>query len=1029
MTAPGTPTCIYLGTMDRSPFHPKPLLNTPRVFAPDTWIEVDGKQIAAEAGEPLVEALNRKAATEGIVGVPQVCYLQPMGHIGTCDTCIVEVNGELQRSCAATVAPGQVVETASPRADVAKREAFDRILENHNLYCTVCDNNNGNCTVHNVTAELNVQHQTREFRDKGYPQDHSNPFYRYDPSQCILCGRCVEACQNVQVNETLSISWEREMPRVMWDGGETIDGSSCVSCGHCITVCPCNALMEKGMVGHTGYLTGLPPKVLDDMIESVKGIEPSTGYPAILALSSMESEMRKARVKRTKTVCTYCGVGCSFDIWTRDRHILKVEPSEGPANGISTCVKGKFGWDYANSSDRLRKPLKREGSTFVEIEWTEAIQIIRERFTKIKAEHGPDALAFIASSKCTNEESYLMQKLARAVIGTNNVDNCSRYCQTPASKGLNRTVGYGGDSGTIADIELADLVLIVGSNTSESHPVLATRIKRSHKHRGQRLIVADLRRHEMAERADIFLHPHPSTDEVWLLAVTKHLIDTGRHDQKFIDTWVNKWEEFRASLEPYTLEHAEQVTGISVAQLKQVADEIAAAERVCGLWAMGVTQHCGGSDTATAICNLLLTMGQFRRPGTGAYPLRGHNNVQGASDFGSMPDVYSGYQKVDNAEVRAKFEAHWGVTLPTKPGLDNREMIAAVHEGKLRCIYVKGEDTITSDANAMDVGEALSKLDFFVVQDIFFTETCKYADLILPAAPSLEKEGTFVNTERRIQRLYQVWEPLGESKPDWEIIRDIANAMGGAGGWKYTAPSEIMDEVAALTPIFAGVTYERLEGYKSLCWPVHPDGTDEPLLYTKEFPNPDGKASFHPLEYVPPSEELNEIYDLHVNNGRLLEHFEQGNMSYRVPGIKEITPNIFLEVSPELAQERGLETGQFVRIENKYGQLRLPVLITTRVVGKQMYLPMISTTEAVNRLTSMHVDRATHTPAYKELAVKMTVLEEVGRSPLPRRNFRFGSRTPTNGVEVEKKWANEDYWMPGTRLRDKLVQIKTTEPS
>ena len=1015
--------------MDRSKFNPKPLLNTPRAFVPDTWIHIDGEQIAAEIGEPLIEAMNRKAAHEGVVGVPQVCYLEPMGRIGTCDTCIVEVNGELVRSCGANVAPGMSIETRSQRADVAKREAFDRILENHNLYCTVCDNNNENCTVHNVTAELNVQHQVREYRDKGYPQDKSNPFYRYDPSQCILCGRCVEACQNVQVNETLTIDWEREMPRVMWDGGETIDGTSCVSCGHCITVCPCNALMEKGMVGHTGYLTSLPPKALDDMIAAVKGIEPSTGYPAILALSAMEADMRHQRVKRTKTVCVYCGVGCSFDIWTRDRHILKVEPSEGPANGISTCIKGKFGWDYVNSPDRLRKPLKRVGEAFVEIEWDEAIAMVRDRFSAIKAEHGPDALGFIASSKCTNEESFLMQKLARAVVGTNNIDNCSRYCQTPASKGLSRTVGYGGDSGSISDIEIADLVIVVGSNTSESHPVLATRIKRSHKHRGQRLIVADLRKHEMAERADIWLHPKPSTDEVWIMAVTKHLIDTGRHDQAFIDVWVNKFDELKKSLERYTLEYAEDVTGLSVAQLKQVADEMAAAERVCALWAMGVTQHCGGSDTSTAICNLLLTMGQFKRPGTGAYPLRGHNNVQGASDFGSMPDVYSGYQKVDNETVRGKFEAQWGVTLPAKPGLDNREMIAAVHEGNLRAMYIKGEDTITSDANAVDVGEALAKLDFLVMQEIVFSETCKYADLILPASPSLEKDGTFTNTERRLQRLYKVWEPLGDSKPDWQIIQMIAKAMGGAGGWEYTHPSQIMEEAAKLTPTFAGVSYERLEGYKSLQWPVHADGTDEPLLYTKQFPFPDGKATFYPLEYVPPSEEANEIYDLHVNNGRLLEHFEQGNMSYRVPGIKAITPNIFLEVSPELAQERRLETGQFVRIENKYGQLRLQVLITERVQGKEMYLPMISTEEAVNKLTSMHVDRATHTPAYKELSVKMTVLDEVGKPPLPRRNFRFGSRTPTDGVEVEKKWANEDYWMPGTRQRDKLVQIKTMEVS
>ncbi len=652
--------------MDHAKHHAKPLLNTPIVLAPDTTIEIDGHAVAAETGEPLIEAVNRAAAAHGRVSVPQVCYLEPMGAIGSCDTCMVELNGELVRACEARVAEGQVVFTRSDRADVAQRDAFDRILHNHDLYCTVCDNNNQNCTVHNATKEIAVKHQVRKFEHKPYPQDHSNPFYRYDPDQCILCGRCVEACQNVQVNETLTIDWDREVPRVMWDGTEQIAGSSCVSCGHCITVCPCNALMEKGMLGKAGYLTSLPPKVLDEMIEAVKGVEPSTGYAPILALSEIEAEMRHQRVKRTKTVCTYCGVGCSFDIWTRDRNILKVEPAHGPANGISTCIKGKFAWDFVNAPDRIHKPLKRvrsEGKdTFEQIEWDEAIQLVADNFTKIKKEHGPDALGFIASSKCSNEESYLMQKLARAVVGTNNIDNCSRYCQTPASKGLSRTVGYGGDSGSISDIEIADLVMICGSNTAESHPVLATRIKRSHKHRGQRLIVADLRKHEMAERADIYLHPNPSTDEVWIQAVTKHLIDTGRHNQPFIEKWVNKFSEFCTSLEPYTLEYAEKVTGIPTSTLMQVADEIAAAERVCFLWAMGVTQHCGGSDTATAICNLLLATGNFKRPGTGAYPLRGHNNVQGCSDFGSMPDVFSGYQKVDNSrhprEVRSRMGRH-----------------------------------------------------------------------------------------------------------------------------------------------------------------------------------------------------------------------------------------------------------------------------------------------------------------------------------------------------------------------------------
>jgi len=1001
----------------------KRLLNTPLPTAQDTSITVDGRSLAVHEGELLVEALNRAPQREHSK-LPQVCYVPQMGPIQSCDTCMVEVNGQLVRACATAVKSGMSVMTEGERVDIAQREAFDRILQNHMLYCTVCDNNNQNCTIHNTTAELDVKHQVREYTPKPYEKDMSNPFYRYDPQQCILCGRCVEACQNVQVNETLTINWESDHPRVLWDGGEVIDGSSCVSCGHCITVSPCNALMEKSMLGHAGYLTNTPDKTLNTMIEVVKGIEPPIGYGPILALSEMEAEMRNERVKRTKTVCTYCAVGCSFDVWTRDRHILKIEPMHGPANGISTCIKGKFAWGHINSEDRLVHPLLRDGDTFREVTWDEALDVIETKFKSVLAEHGPDALAFIASSKCTNEESFLMQKLARAVIGTNNVDNCARYCQNPATAGLQRTVGYGGDSGSISDIEQAGLVLIIGANPAENHPVLATRVKRSHKHRGQRLIVADIRKHEMAERADIFMRPIPSTDAVWLCAVSKYILDHGLAKMDFIDEWVNHFDQFKASLEPYTLEYAEQTTGIPAATLITVANEIAAADGVCILFAMGVTQHCGGSETATALSNLLLLTGNYMRPGAGAYPLRGHNNVQGASDYGSMPNVYSGYQKVSDAEVRAKFEADWGVTLPTKDGLDNHGMIDAILKGTLKSLYIKGEDTITSDSNAGYVDSALRQVEFLIVQDINFSETARYADLVLPACPSLEKDGTFTSTERRIQRIYKALDPLGESKADWEIIQLIANRMGG--NWKYDHPSQVMDEVARLTPLFAGVSYDKLEGYNSQQWPVHKDGTDTPLLFTEGFPFPDKKARFYPIEYLPSSEETNARYDLHLNNGRLLEHFEQGSMTSRTAGIAAITPNNFVEVSPALAAERGITTGRHVRIESPYGVVRVQVLVSDRVEGKQLYMSLNSVEEPVNRLTSSHVDRAVHTPAFKETAVSMTILPEQGASPLPRRNFRYGTRTPQTGVEIERKWARPDYHLPGTQPGDKLVQIKST---
>jgi formate dehydrogenase major subunit len=977
-------------------------------------IIVNSKLQEINPGERLIDIINRCGNM-----IPQVCYHPQLGPIQTCDTCMVEMNGKLVRACGTEAVDGAQIETRSPQAQAAQREAFDHILGNHLLYCTVCDNNNDNCTVHNTAVLLEVEHQDTPFKSKPYEVDASNPFYRYDPQQCILCGRCVEACQDLQVNETLSIRWEDPHPRVLWDGGASIGQSSCVSCGHCVTVCPCNALMEKSMLGQTGYFTGLPNEALKGMINIVKGVELEVGYSSIMQLSEVEAYMRQSQIKRTKTVCTYCGVGCSFDIWTKERQILKVEPLDGPANGVSTCIKGKFGWDYTNSPDRLTRPLIRENDKFREATWDEALDLVARRFSEIKGAYGPDALAFISSSKCTNEESYLMQKLARAVIGTNNMDNCSRYCQAPATTGLFRTVGYGGDSGSIKDIEKADLVLIIGSNTAESHPVLATRVKRAHKLHGQKLIVSDLREHEMARRADVFLHPRPGTDLIWLSAVTRYIFDHELANQSFVDKWVNKAAEYRKSLDPFTLEMASERCGIPQETIIKVARMIAEAKGVCILWAMGVTQHVMGSDTSTAISNLLLATGNYMRPGTGAYPLRGHNNVQGASDHGAMPNYFPGYQKVDDPAIRAKFEAAWNVTLPPKPGLDNHLMIDAIHDGRLKSMYVFGEEMSLVDSNANYVAAALEKLDFFVMQEIFFSETCRFANVILPASPSLEKEGTFTSTERRIQRLYQVMEPLGESRPDWKILIDVANRLGA--NWTYNHPSEIYQEIAQLTPMMAGATYERLEGFKSLQWPVAPDGSDQPLLYTEKFATPDGKATFFPVPWTEPTNQADAEYDLHLNNGRLLEHFHEGNMTYRTEGIREKVPCTFVEVSPELASARGIDTGSWVRLASRYGVLKAQAVVTPRVSGNELYMPMNSTLEPVNRLTSSCTDKVTHTPAYKETSVQLTVLSQKGDNPLPRTNPRYGHPTPQKGVEVERKWARTDYHPPGNGL----VQIET----
>ncbi|SFD46268.1 formate dehydrogenase major subunit [Lentibacillus persicus] len=972
-------------------------------------VTIDGEEYLGFPDQNLLDLINTTGNT-----IPQICYNESLGPVQTCDTCMVDVNGEIVRACGAKVEAGMEVNTQLESAVASQKEALDRILEKHELYCTVCDYNNGDCEIHNTISDFGLEHQSRTFEPKPYEVDNSSPFYRYDPDQCILCGRCVEVCQDVQVNETLLIDWEREQPRVVWDNDVPIDESSCVSCGQCVTVCPCNALMETSMVGEAGYMTDHEPGLLRSMIEVTKKTE--TGYGPLFAVSDTEASMREERIDKTKTVCTYCGVGCTFDVWTKDRKILKVEPQQdSPANGISTCVKGKFGWDYVNSEERLTKPLIRDGETFVEVEWDEALDYTAKRFAEIKADKGSDALGFIASSKATNEESYVMQKLARQVYGTNNVDNCSRYCQSPATKGLFRTVGHGGDSGSIDDIADADMVITIGSNTAESHPVLASRIKRSQKLFGQKLYVFDLRKHEMGQRADKFFQPKSGTDLVWLSAVTKYIIDQGWEDREFIDKWVNNFDDYKQSLEPFTLDYAEELTGISKDDLIGIAEQVTRVDKLAICWAMGVTQHQLGSDTSTAISNLLLVTGNYMRNGTGAYPLRGHNNVQGCSDFGSMPNYFPGYEEVADDHVRKRYETAWGVEIPKVPGKDNHEMIGAIHEGTLNSLYILGEDTGIVDANINYVTAAFEKLEFMVVQDLFLTETAKYADVILPAVPSLEKEGTFTNTERRIQRLYKALDPVGDSRPDWEIIMDIAQRSGF--NWGYNSPSDIMDESASLAPLFAGVSYDRLTNYNSLQWPVAEDGTDSPLLFVDGFPFADNKARLYPLSYEL-LYDTNDEYDLHVNNGRVLEHFHEGNMTYKSEALTHKMPTAFIEISPELAEERGVNEGAEVKLISESGEATGAVHITDRVSGKELYLPLNDNGKtAVNYLTDNSVDKDTDTPAYKEIAVKMEVIKKKGKSPLPPHNFRRGNPQPQIGVQPERKWARRDYEFPGSQVK------------
>jgi formate dehydrogenase major subunit len=969
-------------------------------------VQLDGKPQEVREGTSVLELLRATGRD-----IPSLCYHPKLGPIQTCDACLVRVNGQLVRACATPAADGVTIDSESPEVRRAQRTALDRILQNHELACTICDRNNGDCELHNTALRMGIRAQ--EFRPKPYAIDDSNPFYLYNPSQCILCGRCVEACQDVVVNEVLHIDWNLNPPRVVWDHGVPIDRSSCVSCGTCSTVCPVDAMMESSMRGQAAHFSNVAPTTRDRLVRWAKAASPD--LEPLWLTSEIEAASRAGSIRRTKTVCTFCGVGCSFEVWTKGRKILKVRPTpDSPANGVTSCVKGKFGYDFVNSSQRLTEPLVRDGERFRTASWDDALERVARRLREIRDRYGPDSIGIIATCTGTDEEGYLTQKFARQVIGTNNVDNCARYCQAPATTGLFRTVGVGADAGTMADIEASDLVVTMGSNAAEAHPVLASRVKRAQKLRGTKLIVIDPRRHELADRADLFLSPQPGTDLVLLNAVSRYLIDQGWEARPFIESRTTGFEAFRAALAPYTLEFAEAITGVPKDQIVRMATMFHAAGSACILWAMGITQHQNGSDTSTAICDLLLVTGNFGRPGTGGYPLRGHCNVQGVSDFGCLPGFLPGYQKVDDPEVRARFEAEWGAPLPTRKGLTSVEMVDAILDGRLRALYILGEDKLLADANEAKVAAALERLELLVVQDLFLTRTAECADVILPVAASLEKEGTFVSTERRLQRLYRAFPPLGQARADGDILQELARRLGV--DWAYSGPAEVLSEVARVTPTFAGASFDRLEGFRSLLWPVRPDGTDTPVLHTERFNFPDGKARFFPVEYTAPSSAAPE-YDLALDNGRLLEHFHWGNMTYQDAGIVHKVPGTFVEVPTDLAAARGIREGDRVRLRSPAGAVVARVHVTDRVHGTTLFLTLHDRGDAaVNRLTSDARDGPTTTPDYKGTRVSMERIDSPGplESPVTAANPRGKPRVAQVGVGVEAKWAKPEYRLPGT---------------
>jgi len=927
-------------------------------------LTIDGVKVEVLEGATVLEA-----ALKAGVYIPTLCYDPDLKPYGACRLCIVEIEKMrgLPTSCTTPATDGMVVRTESPLVNQSRRITMELIMANHHGDCLTCAKNQ-NCELQTVARYLGIEqeHFDRMRKSKKtVPIDDSHPAYTRDMNKCILCGRCWRACHEIAGVEAIDIAFRGDSATVSTFGDKPILESNCEACGECLERCPTGALMSRN--------TKLP-------------------------------------TREVKTVCPYCGVGCSIYLGVRGNEIVSVRgDKKSPVNKGGLCVKGRFGFDFVGHPDRLTKPLiRKEGwskdvevngnfkNIFREATWEEALGLVTDRLSRIKAQHGPDSLGVLSSAKCTNEENYLVQKFARAVIGTNNVDHCARLCHASTVAAAAIAFGDGAMSNSIADFAQADILFIIGSNTTECHPIIGRVVRQAVRSGKTKLIVADPRTILLARKAAIHLRQKPGSDVALLNAMMNVILAEGLHDKKFIDERTEGFEEMAATVKKYTPDLAEGITGVPKADIIRAARLFASAEKAAVLYGMGITQHTTGTDNVKSVANLLMLTGNMGREGTGFSPLRGQNNVQGSCDMGALPNVFPGYQKVTNPEARQKFEKAWNCKIKDKPGLPVTEQIESAIRGEIKGMYVVGENPIMSEPYTVHTRRALQQLEFMVVQDIFPTETAVLADVILPATAFAEKDGTYTSTERRVQRIRKAVEPPGEAKPDWQIISMLATEMGYP--FPYRSIEEINQEVTSLTPIYGGMYCDRLDGY-GLQWPCRDrEDPGTPTLHKDKFSR--GLGKFHAVDYRPPAESVSPDYPLILTTGRILEHWHTGSMSRRSRVLRDLSPNGYIDIHPDDALKLGIVDGDLVAVASERGKIEAPVNITDKTSPGLAFMAFHWKESPVNTLTNNALDPVAKIPEFKVSAVK-AVLAVLDRAT---QDNAFLARLAENPAQALKEY-------------------------